>query len=114
MAKLQTLKMPSGWCIDINNFYDLEPTKENLDRWFSGSVLIGGTHQSSGLNFDSRFEKKGDLGEFVLVLQQLLFNSKGKVDKVEVLEIKRFLKKEDFIKALEYFMEYGYKDETKQ
>ncbi|MCG8709709.1 hypothetical protein JHU04_002960 [Brenneria sp. 4F2] len=71
---MQPLRVASGWSIDVNNFYSLEPSSENRD-WFCGSVLISGNN-NKGLCFDSKFEPEGDPnGEFVLDFIQL-FTSK--------------------------------------
>ncbi|WP_338804602.1 hypothetical protein WDV76_04400 [Xenorhabdus griffiniae] len=104
MSKLQPLRIPSGWSIDINNFYEFEPTEENIE-WYFGSVLIGGCQKSTGLSFDSRYEPEGKpFGDFILVYQKIEFDKRGRVKNVTVLKVKKTKDKSEFINMLEHFM----------
>jgi len=76
--ELQPIRVPSGWTITINNFFEVELTPETND-WFTSSVLLGGVRRSSGHCFDSRVEPEGDPdGEFVIDLLKIEYDHKGK------------------------------------
>jgi hypothetical protein len=76
--ELQPIRVPSGWTITINNFFEVELTQETND-WFTSSVLLGGVRRSSGHCFDSRVEPEGDPdGEFVIDLLKIEYDHKGK------------------------------------
>jgi len=63
---IKPLRVASGWSIDINNFYQIDPSENTMD-WFHCSVLISGHSTRSGLCFDARYEPEGDPeGEFVV------------------------------------------------
>jgi hypothetical protein len=57
--RLQPLRVASGWMIDMNSLYAVDPSVETAD-WLHGSVLISGHLGRSGLCFDVRFEPEGD------------------------------------------------------
>ena len=104
---LQSLRVPTGWNISINNFYDIEPSNAGLEYYYS-SVLISGDSNLMGLSFDSRYEPEGQLGgDFVLVLQRNNYDKKGKIKSAEVLGIIKTKSKNKFIEMLEKFMEEG-------
>ena len=68
--EIQRLRVPSGWNISINNFYEVEPVEEFIE-YFYGSVLISGDCKNMGLGFDSRYEPEGTPdGFFILVVQK--------------------------------------------
>ena len=107
--KLQPLRVPSRWVIDVNNFYNYEPTKENMD-WFYGSILISGHNSLDGLSFDSRYEPEGDPnGSFFLDFFILKINKKTqKAEGIEkFLGTKQTRSKAEFIELLEEFMFTG-------
>ncbi|NHB90318.1 hypothetical protein [Photorhabdus tasmaniensis] len=105
---IQPLRIPSRWVIDVNNFYDYEPTKENMD-WFYGSILISGHNSLDGLCFDSRYEPEGDPnGLFVLDFFIIKTNKKtGKTEEEKFLGSKQTRDKSKFINILEEFMFTG-------
>lgn len=57
--RLQRLRVPTGWTIGINNFYEVEPVDDFIEYYY-GSVLIGGDNKIMGLSFDSRYEPEGE------------------------------------------------------
>ncbi|MGY5954947.1 hypothetical protein ACUY4R_003829 [Kosakonia sp. BK9b] len=104
---LQPLRVPAGWFIELNNFYEVEPVTENTDYFFS-AVLISGENKRLGVSFDSRYEPEGmPGGEFVLVLQKQDYDRKGHITHVSVLDVKRTKQKAHFILQLEEFMQTG-------
>ncbi|WP_336282396.1 hypothetical protein [Cronobacter dublinensis] len=97
--KIQPLRVASRWSIDVNNFYEYEPTVENMN-WFYGSVLISG-HNNKGLCFDAKYEPEGDPdGEFIVDFLKI---SKKGVDEA-FLGSKKTKSKQDLIQFIEYFM----------
>ncbi|SHO59311.1 hypothetical protein [Vibrio quintilis] len=106
-VEIQRLRIPSGWSININNFYEVDPVEEFIEYYY-GSVLIGGSNKIMGLSFDSRYEPEGTPnGYFILVMQKNEYDKNGKIKAVTVLDIKKTKEREDFIKSLEYFMRTG-------
>ena len=63
---LQPIRVANGWTIDINNFYQFELNKENLD-WYYGEFLLCGTHSQKKVCFDSSYEPEGDPEGFLTV-----------------------------------------------
>lgn len=59
--RLQPLRVASGWTIDINGLYAVDPSPETID-WFYGSVLVGGHDRFTPWCFDARWEPEGDPG----------------------------------------------------
>ncbi|EIX1535936.1 hypothetical protein E7W39_04700 [Cronobacter sakazakii] len=97
--KIQSLRVASGWSIDVNNFYEYEPTIENM-TWFYGSILISG-HNNKGLCFDARYEPEGDPnGEFVVDFLKL--SKKGEDE--AFLGSMKTKSKQKLIEFIEYFM----------
>lgn len=75
--KLQSIRVPSGWTITINNLFEVDLTPET-SAWFCSSVLLGGTRRSTGHCFDSRVEPEGDPdGEFVIDFLLIKYDRKG-------------------------------------
>ncbi|EIX6435699.1 hypothetical protein MKU92_004733 [Salmonella enterica] len=106
-VQIQRLRIPTGWDISINNFYEVDPVDEFIE-YFYGSVLISGDNKNMGLSFDSRYEPEGTPdGYFILVMQKNEYDKKGKIKNVTVLDVKRTKKREVFIKYLEGFMQTG-------
>lgn len=104
---LQPIRVPTGWAISINNFFNIEPVDEYIDYFYS-SVLISGYSKLMGLSFDSRYEPEGaPNGEFVLVMQKNEHDKKGKIINFEVIGIIKTKERHIFIKCLEYFMKEG-------
>ncbi|HHQ4309183.1 TPA: hypothetical protein ACSP7Y_005261 [Serratia fonticola] len=83
---LQPIRVPTGWAISINNFFDIVPTDKHID-YFYASVLISGDRKLMGLSFDSRYEPEGvPNGEFILAMQKNEYK-KVRIINVEVIEI---------------------------
>ena len=104
--ELQPLRVPSGWCMTINNLYEVELTPET-SGWFSSSVLIGGARQSTGHCFDSRVEPEGDPdGEFVVDFWMIKYDDKGQPVKNSEVFLGDFRTKSKalFIGKIESFM----------
>lgn len=104
--ELQPIRVPSGWTITINNFFEVELTPETKD-WFTSSVLLGGVRRSSGHCFDSRVEPEGDPdGEFVIDFLKIEYDHKGKPVKNSEVFLGEFRTKSkiEFIKQIESFM----------
>ncbi|MFI8320012.1 hypothetical protein ACIF4Y_22530 [Kosakonia cowanii] len=105
--RLQRLRVPTGWTIGINNFYEVEPVDDFIEYYY-GSVLIGGDNKIMGLSFDSRYEPEGEPnGEFIFVSQKNEYDKKGNLIGVSVLDVKRTRKKSEFIDMVEWYMEKG-------
>ena len=97
--KIQPLRVESGWTIDINRLFDLEPISENME-WFYGSVLISG-HNTDGLCFDVRYEPEGEPdGEFIIDLLQL----ETKTIEEKLLTSFSTKNRSELIFIIEYFM----------
>lgn len=104
---LQPIRVPTGWAISINNFFNIDPVDEYIDYFYS-SVLISGYSKLMGLSFDSRHEPEGaPNGDFVLVMQKNEYDKKGKIINIEVIGIVKTKERHKFVKCLEYFMKEG-------
>jgi len=105
--ELQRIRVSSGWSIDINNFYEVDPIEEYME-YFYNSVLISGENRRMGLSFDSRYEPEGEPdGFFYLILQKNEYDKKGRMINVSVLDIKKEKNRQVFTEYLEKFMKYG-------
>lgn len=104
---LQPIRVPTGWAISINNFFNIDPVDEYIDYFYS-SVLISGDSKLMGLSFDSRYEPEGvPNGDFILVMQKNEYNKKGMVINADVIDIIKTKERHIFTKCLEYFMMEG-------
>jgi len=60
---LQPVRVPSGWRIDWNTLFDLEPTEENARRgYFGGSSLFLATHEQRRFQIDVEWRPEDDPG----------------------------------------------------
>jgi hypothetical protein len=99
--KLQSLQIPQGWFIDYNQFYDIEPSKiniEDISTYFNEDILQF-THKKNNKVIDLGWypERVWDEGAFTLVIYEgdfhgkLLYKLRTK-DKTKVVnEINRLL-----------------------
>jgi hypothetical protein len=64
--KLQALRIPSGWHISSNMFFEIDPTEENIDWFYSGSLFCA-TNNCCKRTIDLEYQPEDDpTGEFIL------------------------------------------------
>ena len=65
---LQPLRVPPGWLVAWNTWFELDPTAENVQAdYFGGSSLLMATHEANRLYLDLEWRPEDDpAGEFVL------------------------------------------------
>jgi hypothetical protein len=64
--KLQSLRIPSGWVVDINSFYEIEPSEDTIN-WLFGSPLLSCTNIHTGFSFEVNFKPEGEPeGEYIV------------------------------------------------
>jgi hypothetical protein len=55
------LRVPTGWRIDWNTLFELDPTEENVRRgYFGGSSLFSATHENRRFWIDVGWRPEGD------------------------------------------------------
>ncbi|NGZ74256.1 hypothetical protein [Saccharibacillus alkalitolerans] len=103
--RLQPLRVPSGWKIDVNALYELDPSPETLD-WFYGSILFSAIHRHLGHELYVRWEPEGDpSGSFLL--QRYLLKFEKKSDAVlegYVVDEQRIPGRQELAERLEAYM----------
>lgn len=64
----QPLRVPTGWRIDWNTLFELDPTEKNVRRgFFGGSSLFSATHEALRLWVDVEWRPEDDpTGEYCL------------------------------------------------
>ncbi|GGO04339.1 hypothetical protein [Saccharibacillus kuerlensis] len=75
--KLQSLRIPAGWKVDVNTLYELEPSLQTID-WFSGSILFSAVQRKLGYEVYVRWEPQSDpAGVFFLQRYLLKYEEQG-------------------------------------
>jgi len=100
--KLQPLRVASGWVVDINNFYEIDPSASTMN-WFVGSVLISGHHEKTGLCFDARYEPEGDL-RGCFVIDFMVLECKEERRAAKFLGTRETKERSSLVKYIEEFM----------
>lgn len=101
------MRIPSGWHISLNCFFEVDPTPDTME-WFYGSVLIGGTNLGTGYCFDARFEPEGDPnGSYVVDFIRVKFDKTGEVipESEKVIGSATSKTRHEFSSILENYME---------
>lgn len=101
---LQPLRVPAGWTIYINVFFEVDPTNEFIDYFDSSFPLLGGYSNTMQLSFYLEYEQKGiPFGDFILVMMNNVDNS----IESEVIDIKETKCRKQIIELIENFMLHG-------
>jgi hypothetical protein len=56
-VRFQPLRIPSGWTVDWNTFYEEDPCEDNFIV-FDGSSLFAATHRGAKVSIDMEFHPK--------------------------------------------------------
>ena len=68
--RLQPLRIPPGWRVEWNTWFEIDPTVDNLRAgYFGGSSLFMATHEARRLYLDLEWRPEDELaGEFALTV----------------------------------------------
>ncbi|WP_299895554.1 hypothetical protein [uncultured Aquimarina sp.] len=80
--KLQPLRIPAGWKVHWNLFYEQDINEENCLHEFSSSTLLSISNTQTNKNIELIWHPKGDLnGSYILEVYQLIekYNTKKKI-----------------------------------
>ncbi|MDO3409619.1 hypothetical protein QWJ34_07570 [Saccharibacillus sp. CPCC 101409] len=102
---LQPLRVASGWKLEVNGLYELDPSPETLD-WFYGSILFSAVHRQLGYELYVRWEPEGDpAGCFLLHRYFIKFGpAGGEVLEAYLIDEQRIKSRKRLVERLEEHM----------
>ncbi|MBW1294170.1 hypothetical protein [Aquimarina litoralis] len=82
--KLQPLRIPAGWKVNWNLFYEQDINEENRLFEFSSSTLLSISNTQKNKNIELSWYPKGDLnGKYILEVYHLVEKYNAKKKKTE-------------------------------
>jgi len=102
---LQPLRIPSGWMVDINSFYSVDPSEDTME-WFYGSPLLSCTNTRTGHSLELVFEPEGEpAGEYRISFYKYEIN-KRKIDyrNGAMIDTARTKRKTEAVELIEDYM----------